>query len=209
MVCMPATEAATQLYTQPPEPKASSVRRVQTQLWEPCLTLRLSPRSRTSGTRILRVQQHVRPLHPPLNQKSSPSHILWKSNIVNESSVMKEEEGKNWKSERMRMKVLLVISQGPGSYSSQKWSTGARAPYPLTTRRHLDRGAWSKEIWICHNICSSKHESGGTTNKAIARKSFISELCISCQSNDGTTAHSKIELLLDLHFSIMIITIKK
>ena len=70
----PPLEAATQLYTQPPEPKASSVRRVQTQLWEPCLTLRLSPRSRTSGTRILRVKQHVRPLHPPSDPRSSLKH---------------------------------------------------------------------------------------------------------------------------------------
>ena len=48
------------------------------------------------------------------------------------------------------------------------------------------------------------HESGGTANKGIARKSFTSDLCILCQSNDGTTAHSKIKLLLDLHFSIII-----
>ena len=50
------------------------------------------------------------------------------------------------------------------------------------------------------------HESGRTTNKAfssIARKQFIWELCVLCQSNDGTRAHSKIKLLLDLHFSIM------
>ena len=35
----------------------------------------LSPRSRTSGTRILRVERSVSPLHPPPKHKKSSSHI--------------------------------------------------------------------------------------------------------------------------------------
>ena len=90
---MATLEATTLLYTWPPALKASLSPSSEDPALGTKFDMIFSPRSGTSGTKILRVERHVIPLHPPSRPKSSQDQVQ-KAKVVNRESIMIEEEEK-------------------------------------------------------------------------------------------------------------------